>query len=314
MRIFTTNHTNTHEQKLKLNVCVGLCGSWLIIFSGLCFLASCSRAVNQAAPAVQVAEQSAARPMAVLQPGVHPLWFQLTEEGPVHIVSIEEAVYSAALIPWPLAVHIHLFHEKNGDLVMAVNRYGFLKLSPYGSDQLALYRFPGGEYWRQYTTGGFVYYEENPVVLLYLDERFLETTYLLPSHRTWTFNMKSNAPFPLDVPLLENYSVDENWNVDTLRLGSDGYWYYRVTKRITALPGAMVKRTADLKKAGEAISREVFFGSVARETELSHPTLPPLPEGFVYTGIGRVGNSLFASWEEQVEFNIGAAGFVVINE
>jgi len=37
-----------------------------------------------------------------------------------------------------------------------------------------------------------------------------------------------------------------------------------------------------------------------------------LPEGFIYTGAGRVGDSLFASWEEQEHYNVGAAGFMVI--
>jgi hypothetical protein len=41
--------------------------------------------------------------------------------------------------------------------------------------------------------------------------------------------------------------------------------------------------------------------------------LPPLPEDFVYTGIGLAGGAVFAAWEEQREWNIGAAGFMVVN-
>jgi hypothetical protein len=40
--------------------------------------------------------------------------------------------------------------------------------------------------------------------------------------------------------------------------------------------------------------------------------LSPLPEGFVYTGIGFSGNVIFASWEEQQDYNIGAAGFTAV--
>jgi len=40
--------------------------------------------------------------------------------------------------------------------------------------------------------------------------------------------------------------------------------------------------------------------------------LPPLPEGFCYTGIAPVGDALIASWEEQEEAAIAAAGFMVI--
>jgi hypothetical protein len=42
--------------------------------------------------------------------------------------------------------------------------------------------------------------------------------------------------------------------------------------------------------------------------------LPALPVGFVYTGVGLVGNVLIASWEEQEEFAIGAAGIMVIEQ
>jgi len=42
-------------------------------------------------------------------------------------------------------------------------------------------------------------------------------------------------------------------------------------------------------------------------------TLPALPEHFCYTGAGLAGNVLAASWEEQNEFSIGAAGLMVIN-
>jgi hypothetical protein len=41
-------------------------------------------------------------------------------------------------------------------------------------------------------------------------------------------------------------------------------------------------------------------------------TLPALPQGFVYTGVGLVGNTLIATWEEQEEFAIGAAGIMVM--
>jgi hypothetical protein len=41
--------------------------------------------------------------------------------------------------------------------------------------------------------------------------------------------------------------------------------------------------------------------------------LPPLPEGFVYTRICLLGNVIAAAWEEQDGWNIGAAGFLVIN-
>ena len=40
--------------------------------------------------------------------------------------------------------------------------------------------------------------------------------------------------------------------------------------------------------------------------------LPELPENFYYTGITLSGNDIIALWEEQEEYNIGAAGFMVL--
>jgi hypothetical protein len=40
--------------------------------------------------------------------------------------------------------------------------------------------------------------------------------------------------------------------------------------------------------------------------------LPALPEGYVYTGIGLVGDVLVASWEEQQDLAVGSAGFMAV--
>jgi len=255
-----------------------------------------------------------AYPMAILQPGKNPLWFQLTDDGPVHIEAIEDAAFSSALVPWTLTIHIRFLHETDNGVVMVVNRDGFLKLAPVsGSAQdIAIYRFSSGEYWRQYTAGGFIYYQGNPTALLYLDERFLSSDAPLPKQRTWSFNMNSNVPFPVDIPFFALFPSEEGWDIDTLRLAGDGLIYYRAAKRESSSPLVRMFRTADFEQAGNEISVDVFFGSAPKETVFSHPSLPPLPEGFVYTGIGKVNGSLFASWEEQEEFSIGAAGFVVV--
>jgi hypothetical protein len=42
-------------------------------------------------------------------------------------------------------------------------------------------------------------------------------------------------------------------------------------------------------------------------------SLPALPEGFFYTGIGLIGEVLIAAWEEQQDSAIGSAGFMALN-
>jgi len=41
-------------------------------------------------------------------------------------------------------------------------------------------------------------------------------------------------------------------------------------------------------------------------------SLPSLPEGFIYTGIGVAGDTVFAAWEEQAGYSIGSAGFTAM--
>jgi len=306
-----TNYTNLYFDTFSLFVLVRV-GSWLMIC--VLSMASCSRASEKnLSERIIPNTRPVARPMAILQPGEQPLWFQLTEDGPVLIESIEDAINAAALVPWPFALHVRFFYERGNELVMAVNRDGFIKLAPDGEDakRLVMYRF-SHDFWRQYTVGGFVFYDDKPAALLYLDDRFLDSSAPPPGMRTWTFNMESNTPFQLEIPALEFFPVEENWSADTLRLGYDDLWYYRVIKRTGSQTEIRMLRTADLTQAGEEVSLEDFYKSAPRRTEELYSSLPLLPEGFCYTGTGRAGDSLFASWEEQVDFSIGAAGFMVI--
>jgi hypothetical protein len=290
-----------------------ICGFLFAVFF-IFLTAACSRSTEKKPLDSVPVAHTGARPAAVLQTGDIPLWFRLTEEGPVLLESIEDAALSAAFVPWPLALHVRFLYAQDGEIILAINRYGFIKLVPYKGaiEGLTLFRFSGGEYWRQYTIGGFVFYHDNPAALLYLDGRFLSSGSPPPLLRTWTFNMQSNMPFPLAVPALEIFPAEEGWETDALRYGSDGAIYYRVVKRNDAKPEVKMFSTTDLSKAGSEISSDVFFNSALRKEEVINPLLPELPEGFFYTETGRVGDSLFASWEEQEDFNIGAAGFVII--
>ena len=332
-----SNYRSIHNEKLRARKKYFLIShfSFMIVLCSLFFVLSCTRnsqknSVSEALPEVQplavrqskrlTSELAETRPIAraaaILQTGRQPIWFQLTEAGPVHITSIEDAVYSAAFIPWPLAYHIGFIQERGNELIIVINRDGFLRLAPNNGTTpgIAMYRFSGGEFWRQYTLGAFVLYKNQPAALLYLDDIFLNTNAPPPNPRTWTFNMDSNTPFSLDIPALQQFPAEEGWNIDTLRLGPDGYWYYRAAKRRGSNPEIRMLHVSDLSQTGNAVSLAAFQNSAPRKTEINHPSLPPLPEGFIYTGIGRITDSLFASWEEQENYSIGAAGFVLIKE
>ena len=296
-----------------------LCGSWLILSL---FIFSCTRNTETTPinPSLSVASNEA-RATAVLQTGENPLWFQLTEDGPIHIGSIEDAVNTTALVPWTHAYYISYMLEKDGDLVMISNRDGFLKIAHNAENEhdaqdsnLLMYRFSGGELWRQYTSGGLVFYNGNPLALIYLNSRFLDSDLSQPLDKTWSFSMDSNIPFPVQIPALRFFADNEGWEIDALNMGENGLFYYRAAKRSGDSPQIQFFRTTDLVYEGEEISIEVFYNSFPRKTEIIDTSLPLLPDGFVYTQRQYVGDSTIASWEEQHDYSIGAAGFMLIKK
>jgi hypothetical protein len=363
-----------------------------------CFL-SCARGKDAvsvpqqpAKPSSATQTPSATRPLAVLQAGKYPLWFQFTDDGPVLIETIEDACFSAAFIPWPLARHIRFILARGDDLLMAVNRDGFICLSLWAvNGGIGLYRFSGGEYWQRYTTGAFFLSGEDrkPLALLYRDDRFVDSDQPVPQTRLWTFDLHAAAPYTMAMPALDAFSPEEGWNIDALRRGPDAYWYFRASRKTEARPELLMFRAGDFTMSGEKVSLGAFQNSALPEPVSAAPdalgkmlglvfaesgcgaavvvspefqyarsfavspgsgaqdngalavffpgafflavsangeafyietgvasvrrfSLPALPEGFFYTGIGMIAGAVFASWEEQEGYSIGAAGFMVI--
>lgn len=281
--------------------------NFLFIFIAFfCFLGSCSRISPENESAKEVP------PDAVIMTGRVPLWFQLTEEGAVLLETIEDAVNKRALVPWSFAPNASFLREREGSVFLAVNRYGFIKFSPY-NEGIAIYGFPGGDLWRQYTVGGFVFHNNNPVALLYSDDRFRSQAAPLPVSRTWSFSMESNQPFTVNSKALDMFPVNEGWSIDTLRTGHDGFVYYRAVNRSGAEPQIRMMRAASLSDTGDNVNAEAFFRSSPVKNTVFLSTLPPLPKGFIYTGIARIKDSLFVTWEEKADYSIGASGFMLIS-
>ncbi|MDR0730067.1 MAG: hypothetical protein LBF63_00230, partial [Treponema sp.] len=119
---------------------------------------------------------------------------------------------------------------------------------------------------------------------------------------------------PLAIPILAE--IAEGWETDVLRKGTDGFWYYRELRRINGGREVRYFRSRSLARPGEEVGagtyREAQAPGSPEELAEERETLPPLPENFVYTQVKRLGNCVVAAWEEQDDYSIGAAGFMVI--
>jgi hypothetical protein len=352
-------------------------------------------------------------PLAILEPGDLPLWFELGAGGPVQ-VNAPGAASLAPFTPWPLARFVRGALIREDTLFLAVNRDGFLILSPGRTgetadtrNRLALYRAADPSFWGRYTIASAFLFRDLPSVLFYRDDFFADPAPEAPSPRVLAMVPGTPGPAGLEVPAFEAFSPGAGWDIENLRLGQDGLWYYRSVRKLpppgTEAPAPKYLRSADLSLPGEGISlaafqefsrpefpagappllrlvleeafklsgtgrsqtAAVFFAGLSglryftpnaapagdeagfielsgyyRETgpgafpgalvvrgdgrgiygkdrggglETGAFFLPPLQEGFVYTGVVPLGNILVASWEEQQGFSVGAAGFMVIS-
>jgi hypothetical protein len=122
---------------------------------------------------------------------------------------------------------------------------------------------------------------------------------------------------PASVGAFESFPAP--WEAEVVRRGPDGFWYIRVREKGQAQNSTAYFRTGDLAIEGERISIDEWRNSDPRGSDSTGANfdagpfpLPALPEGFAYSNVTLLGNVLVASWEEQFDAVIGAAGFMVM--
>ncbi|MDR1443680.1 MAG: hypothetical protein LBI94_02260 [Treponema sp.] len=260
--------------------------------------------------------------IALIRPAGNPLWFEVSSgtfpagEAPRHIQSPGEAALNP-FTPWPLAPHVAAMLVHRDALYLAVNRDSLLVILPVEGGDLGLYRFAAGtDYWDSYTVGNLFIYEDEPALFFYRDDTFAEPAPAPPRPPVLGLRTRDTPPAfftPLAVPALADIPFAEGWEADILRQGIDKLWYYRGIFRQNGGRKSRYFRGADLSRQGEEIGAGTYRSAQAPAVESGETAaLPPLPENFVYSQVRRLGDFLFAAWEEQEDYSIGAAGFMVI--
>jgi hypothetical protein len=190
---------------------------------------------------------------------------------------------------------------------------------PLKGGDLGLYRLTGGSYWESCTLGNLFLYGGRPAVFFYRDQIFVDPAAPPPDPPVLTLipgDPETPAPFarlePLELPALAEFPPAEDWEADILRPGADGLWYYRLVRPKNGGREIRYFRAADLSAPGEEVEPALYRGSQQERLAPESSGLPPLPEDFAYTHVVRLGDFTIASWEEQQDYNIGAAGFMVL--
>jgi hypothetical protein len=194
-------------------------------------------------------------PLVILKPGEKPLWFELGRKGPELVDSPDNASLTP-FEPWPLTRWITGFLTQDDRLIGAVNRSGFLVFVPGKERTLALYSVTDIPDWENYTAASLFLYQKTPGVLLYRNDFFEEPQTASPDPPVRGLVKGSSKPVGLDIPALGSLPPGEGWEADALRLGKDGYWYYRGGNRGRDKP--VYFRSRDLAGPGEPVSAASF--------------------------------------------------------
>ena len=255
--------------------------------------------------------------LALLRTGENPLWFEFGAEGP-SLIDHPSAATLTPYTPWPHARFVTGMQTWEGFLVMAVNRDGFIILGPGSeSGELVLYRVTDSALWDLYTAESFFIWDGRPTVLLYQNNFFsAPAAYPLPS-LVFSLSKLHHAPLPTNINAFDSFL--QNWDAEVVRQGPGGHWYFRMIERAAERRVTAYFRTPDLAQEGTRISVTEWRNSDPRG--LGDPDesataesfqLPALPEGFTFSAVTLFENVIVASWEEQRDASIAAAGFMVM--
>ena len=300
---------------------------YFLVFLTLLYTTACSKhnhtlggetlSPNETTADIETHADPAWPALALIKPGVNPLWFELGPGGPQHIES-PAAARLTHYVPWPHAWFVGGMQIWENFIVIAVNRDGFLILGAGAEPaELVLYRAADSAHWEPYTTESFFFWEDKPAVLLYRNDFFSELSVPPPASQVYILSKTSSVPLAVNIPAFK--SIPPPWEVEVVRQGADSFWYFRAREKGQPQNYSDYFRTEDLTNAGTRISIEEWRVSDPRGAEpgganvdTNSFSLPALPEGFAYSGIAVLGNNLVASWEEQQDASIGAAGFMIM--
>ncbi|MDR0640937.1 MAG: hypothetical protein LBG07_00585 [Treponema sp.] len=193
-------------------------------------------------------------PLALLQSGEAPLWFELggQGQGPALIPSPEEAPLHP-FIPWSLARRVAGITGREDRVILGINREGFLAFVPWAGGEhegIALYRIDNNAHWKDYSVGALFIFDSKAAAMLYRDDYFIDTALPPPSPRVWGLDPAAGMR-ELIVEAFEGLPPEEGWDLEALRQGPDNRWRFRAIRKTGPLRGIGYFSAGDLSQPGE---------------------------------------------------------------
>jgi hypothetical protein len=145
---------------------------------------------------------------------------------------------------------------REGELVLAVNRSGFLVFCGRPGETLALYALNDRDYWSRFTVAALFPFEERAAVLFYRDDFFSDSPGSLPNPRVFALSSEYPAIEALEVPAFS--SLPSGWDVEQLEFGNDRKWYFRGVQKDTENGERVYYAASDLRAAPEQSSLGAF--------------------------------------------------------
>ncbi len=212
-------------------------------------------------------------PLAVVASGDNPLWFELTDEGPMLISSPEEASLRTFL-PWPHSIHTtDMLIDKNR-LVMTINRLGFLVFIPWDASHLGMYAVFDKTRWNQYSIASLFRHNQRPSALFYRDDFFAVNEELpLPETQTAALVKGSTQPVKAEIPSFKDFPSSKGWNIEALNRGKNGNWYFIAAQKSSGTQEKFYYQTELLDEQPKSISMGDYWLALAPESLQKAPII-----------------------------------------
>jgi hypothetical protein len=212
-------------------------------------------------------------PLAIVVPGENPLWFELSDDGPLVISSPEEASLRT-FRPWPHSIHIKDMLIQKNRLVMAVNRLGFLAIIPWDDSRLGIYSVFDTAYWSKYSIASLFIYDETPSALLYRDDFFFsDENVSLPETPVMGLVKGNIAPIRAEIPAFKDFPSAKDWDIEALNRSKNGDWYFIAAQKSSDIREKFYYQAESLEKAPSSISMGDYWLAMEPESLRNAPLL-----------------------------------------